>query len=425
MVFVIGQDRKPLNPCHPAWARILLKTGKAAVWRVAPFTIILKTETDNVAVSDSRLKIDYGSRHTGLAILQENKAVWLGVIDHRTNIKKGLDDRRAHRRFRRGRLRYRKPRFLNRRRPEGWLPPSLQSRVDNIAAVARKLSGVCRITAISYENVKFDAQLLMNPEISGVEYQQGELRGYEVREYLLEKFGRKCCYCHAENLPLEIEHIVPRSRHGSDRVSNLAIACHECNLRKGNRTAAEFGHPEVQAQARQPLRDAAMVTATRWAVYNRLKETGLPVECGSGALTKMNRIQAGLPKEHYYDACSVGASTPGRLHIAATFVQRIIAKGRGTHSRTNLDKYGFPRGYLSRKKEFFGFQTGDTVRAVVPNGKKKGVWSGRVLCRGTGSFDIKTMKGRVQGVSYKYCRLVQSNDGYQYFTDAKTPLSSP
>ena len=55
-------------------------------------------------------------------------------------------------------------------------------------------------------------QLMANPEISGIEYQQGELQGYEVREYLLEKFGRKCAYCGAENVPLEVEHIIPKSR---------------------------------------------------------------------------------------------------------------------------------------------------------------------------------------------------------------------
>jgi len=425
MVFVLDENKTPLDPCHPARARILLKSGRAAVWRIAPFTIILKAGQAAVAATGARLKIDYGSRHTGLAILIGNKAVWLGVLDHRADIKKNLDARRAHRRFRRGRLRYRKPRFLNRARHAGWLPPSLQSRVDNIAAIVRKVSGVCRIKAISYENVKFDAQLLMNPEISGVEYQQGELQGYEVREYLLEKFGRKCCYCHADNVPLEIEHINPKSRSGSDRVSNLAVACHVCNQRKGNMTAAEFGHPEVQAQAKQPLRDAAMVTATRWAVHNKLKGTGLPVECGSGARTKMNRIKAGLPKEHYYDACCVGVSAAGQLHIAAPFVQRIVANGRGTHGRTNLDKNGFPRGYLCRRKKFFGFMTGDAVKAVVPNGKHKGVWAGRVLCRRSGSFDIKTKDGRVQGISHKHCRLVQSNDGYQYFTERKTPFSSP
>src|SRR5215471_17672941 len=98
---------------------------------------------------------------------------------------------------------------------------------------------------------------MQDAEVSGVAYQQGELAGYEVREYVLEKFDRRCAYCHEEGIPLEVEHIIPKSRGGSDRVSNLTLACRPCNQRKGNQTAAEFGHPEVQAQAKAPLKDAA------------------------------------------------------------------------------------------------------------------------------------------------------------------------
>ena len=84
-----------------------------------------------------------------------------------------------------------------------------------------------------------------------------------MREYLLEKWGRKCAYCGAKDLPLEIEHITPKTRGGSNRITNLSLACHDCNQKKGTQTAAEFRHPEVQAKARQPLKDAAAVNATR------------------------------------------------------------------------------------------------------------------------------------------------------------------
>src|SRR6516162_10122300 len=130
---------------------------------------------------------------------------------------------------------------------------------------------------------------MQNPEIDGIVYQQGELAGYEVREYLLEKWGRKCAYCKATNVPLQIEHIVPKVRGGSNRVSTLTIACQPCTDAKGTRTAAEFGHPHIQAQARQPLRDAAEVTATRWALSRRLVAMGLPLETGTGGRTKWSR----------------------------------------------------------------------------------------------------------------------------------------
>lgn len=418
MVFVLDANKKPLSPCHEAVARKLLKQGKAAIFRRYPFTIILKKaveDTDNK--QEYRLKIDYGSKHTGLAILQNNNVIWLGQIDHRTDIKKKLDERRMFRRSRRNRkIRYRKPRFLNRKRKECWIPPSLESRVNNIKTWVNRLQKLIPLTHISYENVKFDTQLMQNPEISDIEYQQGTLQGYEIREYLLEKFGRKCCYCGKENIPLEIEHIIPKSRGGTDRIDNLCLACHECNQKKGNMTAEEFGYPDIQKQVKQTLKDTSVVNSTRWEVYDVLCNSGLEVECGTGALTKMNRVKLGLPKDHYLDACCVGQSTPDKLYFKTKDVLYIKAKGRGSHCRTNLDKYGFPRGYLARQKYFFGFQTGDMVKAEIPKGKYKGIWYGEVACRKSGSFDIKDKEGQrvVQGVNHKYFSVVQHFDGYSY-----------
>jgi len=418
MVFVISADKKPLDMCHPAKARKLLRDGKAAIYRKEPFTIILKKKTEEPAEKNYRLKIDYGSRHTGLAILKNSKVCWLGQIEHRTDIKDLLDKRRGYRRRRRNaNLRYRKARFMLRTKPEGWLPPSLMSRVNNIRTFVKRLMTYLPLGNISYENVKFDTQKLMNPDISGIEYQQGELAGYEIREYLAEKFGHKCCYCGIEQgqgRKFEVEHIVPKSRGGSNRISNLAWSCHECNQEKDNMTAEEYGHPEVQEQARRHLKDAAMVTATRWKVLEVLRGFGLSVECGTGGLTSYNRNKRNIPKDHYYDACCVGKSTPERLYFGTDTVHVITATGRGKHCRTNINASGFPRGYLARQKQFFGFQTGDMIKAVVTRGKKIGTYFGKVMCRKSGSFDIKTSYGRVQGIGYKYFQLVQRSDGYLY-----------
>lgn len=418
MVFVIDCNKKPLDMCHPAKARKLLRSSKAAIYRKEPFTIILKKEVENDVKKYYRLKIDYGSRHTGLAILKSEKVCWLGQLEHRTNIKELLDKRRAYRRRRRNaNLRYRKARFLYRTKPKGWLPPSLMSRVNNIKTFVRRLASMLPLGAISYENVKFDTQKLQNPDISRIEYQQGTLAGYEVREYLSEKFEHRCCYCgipEGEGRKFEVEHIIPKSRGGSNRISNLAWSCHDCNKEKGNRTAEEYGHPEVQVQVQRPLKDAAQVTATRWKTLNMLKSFGLPVECGTGGLTRYNRTQRNIPKGHYFDACCVGISTPKKLRFLTNIVHIITAIGRGKHCRTNVNASGFPRGYLARQKKFFGFQTGDIVKAVVTRGKKIGTYFGKVLCRKTGSFDIRTKTGRVQGISYKYFRLIQHLDGYSY-----------
>lgn len=416
-VFVLNKNKKPLDTTCPARARQLLKSGEAVIYKKYPFTVRLRHLVKS-NTKEYRLKIDYGSRYTGLAILQDNNVIWLGQLHHRIDIKKRLDDRRIYRRNRRNRkTRYRKPKFLNRgNKQKGWIPPSLQSRIDNIGNWTNKLIKLCPIKYISYENCKFDSQLMQNPNISGVEYQQGTLMGYEIREYLLEKFHHKCAYCGKEGVPLEIEHIIPKSRGGTNRISNLTIACHECNQKKNNKTAKEFGYPNIQNQAKQSLRDCALVNSTRWKVYEVLKATKLKVKCGTGALTKMNRINIGLLKDHHFDACCTGKSTPNELNFKTDEVLYIKAKGRGSRRRVILNKYGFPRGYYARQKMFYGFMSGDMVKAIVPKGKYKGIWYGQIACRKNGYFDIKNNKGKriVQGISHKYYKILQRFDGYSY-----------
>ena len=438
-VFVLDTKKRPLAPTHPARARQLLRKGKAAIYRCYPFTIILKREVSEVDSQPLRLKIDSGSKITGLAILNNKtgEVIWAAELQHRgQQIKKSLEKRRAVRRSRRNRkTRYRKPRFNNRRRPNkrgsvflrdasqaqdrtlstGWLPPSLMSRVYNIETWVTRLRNYCPITGISIELAKFDTQQMQNPEISGVEYQQGTLFGYEIREYLLEKFGRKCAYCGKENIPdLEVEHIIPKTRGGSNRVSNLTIACKKCNLKKGNQTAEEFGCPKVQEQATKPLRNAAVLNATRWTIYQRLQLFGLSVEVGTGGRTKFNRIQLSLPKTHWLDAVCVGESTPENLRIEGVFSLSIVATGHSSRQMCRMNKYGFPRTSAKQFKRVHGFQTGDIVKAVVPVGKKAGTYIGRVAVRTSGGFNLNTENGTIQGISYRYCRLLQRADGYSY-----------
>jgi 5-methylcytosine-specific restriction endonuclease McrA len=420
-VFVLSSDRQPLDPCHPARARQLLKTGHAAVFRHYPFTIILRGRTAAESTTHPhRVKVDPGSKVTGIAVVAEdaNAVVWAAELQHRgAQIKARLDTRRALRRARRSRkTRYREPRFDNRRRPTGWLPPSLQSRVENTVTWIARLRRLCPVAVLSVELAKFDTQHLQNPEISGVGYQRGELFGCEVREYLLEKWGRKCVYCGAENVPLQIEHIVPKSRAGTDRVSNLTLACWECNQEKGNRTAAEFGCPEVQAKARRPLKDAAVINATRWALYRRLQETGLPVEVGTGGRTRYNREQAGLPKAHWIDAACVGESGAA-INIPEGIKPLLIrARGHGKRQRCGTDRYGFPTRHAPAAKTFMGYRTGDLVRAVVPTGKYAGVHVGRVAIRHRPSF-------RLNGIDVhpKHMSILQKGDGYEY-TQKSTKL---
>ncbi len=423
-VFVVDTNKTPLAPCHEDRARRLLKSGKAAIYRRFPFTIILKRAVENPQVPDLRVKLDPGSKTTGIAVVddQSGKVVFAAELSHRGHtIKESLDSRRAIRRSRRNRkTRYRKARWQNRRRPEGWLPPSLQSRIANILTWVARLSHLCRITNISMELVRFDMQLMENAEIAGTEYQQGTLAGYETREYLLEKWGRKCAYCGKENIPLQIEHIVPRAKGGSNRVSNLCLACEKCNLAKGTKSIEDFlkKKPDllkkILAQAKAPLKDAAAVNATRWELFRCLQGFGFPIECGSGGLTKYNRTARELPKTHWLDASCVGKSTPEVIDTKGVQPLLIKACGYGRRQMCLPDKYGFPRTSAKGAKFVKGFQTGDIVKAVVTSGKKVGTYVGRVAVRATGSFNITTAQGTIQGISFKYCKAIHRMDGYSY-----------
>jgi 5-methylcytosine-specific restriction endonuclease McrA len=418
-VFVLDTNRKPLTPCKPGVARSLLKAGKASVFRRYPFTIILNKEVD-ANPEPLELKLDPGSKVTGIALKQGNHIIFGAELQHRgEQIKEALLFRRQLRRGRRNRkTRYRPARFLNRTRREGWLPPSLQHRVNTTMTWVNRFRRLAPIGSIAQELVRFDLQKIQNPEISGIEYQQGELQGYEVREYLLFKWGRTCAYCGAKNVPLEVEHIQPRSKGGSDRVSNLTLACHSCNQAKGNGDIRDFlsGQPDllgrILKQAKSPLKDAAAVNSTRWALFKALKATGLRVTTGTGGQTKFNRLRLNLPKAHWLDAACVGPVES--LEVMTSKPLLIIAKGHGTRRMCGTNKYGFPIRHRSRRQIHNGFQTGDIVTATVTAGKKIGSYLGRVLCRASGSFDITTTSERVAGISHKYCKPIHRKDGYAY-----------
>jgi hypothetical protein len=438
-VFVVDKRKNPLMPCSEKRARKLLGSGRARVHRLIPFSIrVIDREVAGCVLQPVKIKIDPGSKFTGIAVVRETKSIdvatrEIGIAVHVLNlfelvhrgrqISEALTARRQMRSRRRGKLRYREPRFLNRgNKDKGWLAPSLRHRVDTTVAWVTRFKRVVPVAGIAQELVRFDMQNMENPEISGVEYQQGTLAGFEVREYLLNKWDRKCAYCDAKEVPLQIEHIHSKACGGSNRVSNLTLACEPCNQRKGAQDVRVFLAKDTKrlerilAQAKRPLKDAAAVNSTRWALFNALKATGLPVTTGSGGLTKYNRTHLGIPKIHALDAVCVGEISAVTGWQKPTLT--IKATGRGSYQRTRLDAFGFPRGYLTREKRIQGFQTGDMVSADVLKGKKIGFYVGRVAVRATGSFNIQTAQGVVQGISHRYCKVMQRADGYGFSTVA-------
>ncbi|MHB8288905.1 MAG: HNH endonuclease, partial [Acidimicrobiales bacterium] len=249
-------------------------------------------------------------------------------------------------------------------------------------------------------------------------YQQGTMALYEVREYLLEKWGRKCAYCKASEVPLQIEHIFTKSRGGTNRASNLMFACNGCNKAKDSLSVQVFlatgpkRIARILAQAKAQLKDAPAVNATRWALWRSLKNTRVVVFGGSRGHTKWNRSRFSVPKPHALDVVCV-RNTSG----VASYPTRVLATkaaGRGSCALTRSDVYGSPRLYLPLTKVHHRFATGDLVLAVVPTGNLAGVYVGRVAVCSSGSFNIKAKGEAVQGISYRYRTLLRRRDGWGY-----------
>jgi 5-methylcytosine-specific restriction endonuclease McrA len=414
-------------PCSNARARILIRKGRAKVYRLFPFTIRLIGRVSG-DVQPVVIKLDPGANTTGVAIVRKDPedstkqtVLHLAEITHRGNaIRKHMIKRAMYRRRRRtANLRYRAPRFDNRTRREDWLPPSLQSRVDNVTSWLNRYRNLAPIASIYVESVRFDMQALENPDIEGLEYQRGALFGAELWEYLLEKWERRCAYCDAENIPLEAEHIVSKAYGGSNRVSNLTLACRKCNQRKGSQPVHVFLARDpsrlscILDHTKKPLSSAAALNVTRKAINRILYGTDLDVQCSSGGRTKFNRTRLGIPKTHALDAACVGELS--QLEGWNVPILSIKATGRGSYQRTRLDSFGFPRGYLTRQKAVKGFQTGDFVKATILKGKFNGTHQGRLAIRASGYFVIQSSAGNV-GTNWKYCKHLMRNDGYTYET---------
>ena len=434
-VFLLNADKTFLNMIPPARARVLQGKGKAAVFRRYPYVLILKQQVEAPTLKEYRLKIDPGSKGTGFAIQCGEEIVFLMELNHRSDvIESDLQSRAGYRRGRRSRnLRYRIHRF-NRKKPEGWLAPSLMHRVLTICTWIKRFVRYCPIVEIDIEQVRFDTQALQNPEISGAQYQQGTLFGYEVREYLLEKWGRKCAYCGTKDVPLQLEHIHPKSKGGSDRISNLTLACEKCNQEKGNSSIEQFlaDKPDllktIKSQAKAPLADAAAVNSTRFAVVKAAKKHG-SVKCWTGGRTKFNRTSQNLIKTHAIDAACVGESG---AKITFKTYQPMIAdcKGHGSRQARRNNASGFPAITVKRDKatgkkvvkaiepkvNYRHSTAGDVVNCRLPRDRKQvklGTYCARVKTPTPKGVEI-VIQGHRISVEMKLVKFIHRSDGYGY-----------
>ena len=419
MVLVVDKRKRPCNTISAAYARILLFNKQAVIHKRFPFTIRLRN--DNAVLKDRSytVKLDPGSRTTGVAITDDqDSVVMLAELEHRGHIiKKNLDSRRAIRRFRRQRnTRYRPVRFLNRTRLQGWLAPSIRSRADNVINFVKKYKKLLNINKVMIENVSFDtAQMSSGNYLIGTDYQQGNLYNKNLRDFIFSKTKGRCSYCGEK--AEEIDHIVPRTKDGTNSTYNLTPACRSCNEKKSNLSLKEFGKlmnkDYSHLEPKKLPKDAAIVQSARNYMVKEITKIVPDTTTYEAWLTKYNRDQLGLPKQHYYDSLSVG-EIPTKFNFLTDKVLIISAKGRGSRQMCRMDSYGFPRTSAKASKTVKGFQTGDIVKAVVPFGLRQGEYLGKVAVRSSGYFDIQTRTQVVQGIGYKYCHIVQRSDGYSY-----------
>ncbi|MHA2271857.1 MAG: RNA-guided endonuclease IscB [Candidatus Hodarchaeales archaeon] len=403
-VMVVNMRGQPLMPTTPRKARKLLKRGKAKVLQRTPFMVQLRYATgeNKQAV---KLGLDPGYSQSGFSAITANKELIAGEVQFRRDVSKKLTERRMYRRTRRSnKIRYRPARFENRRRKQGWLAPSIQHKLESHLRFIRRLQRMLPITTITIETATFDTQKLQNPEIQGIEYQHGTLKGYEVKEYLLHKWGRQCAYCGQTTIPLEVEHIIPKSRGGTDRLANLTLSCHDCNQQKGNQTAKEFGFPKIQTQAKESLKALPFMNLVR----TRLAEA---LDCAQtwGYLTKYQRIQLGLPKSHVNDAFVIAGGTtqercsPYRVHQV-----------RRNNRSLQKNRKGFPRAIRTQR---YPYQPYDLVTYNNSPYRVKGTHN-------KGKRVVVAAQPKNKSVSVTKIELVTYGKGFQFFTAIPPPAKA-
>lgn len=403
MVYVLNKDGNPLMPCKEAKAKHLLKSDKAKVIKRIPFTIQLLFDCEN-NTQLVNLGIDAGSKHIGVSVTTETKVLYEADVELRNDIIDLLSTRRESRRTRRNRkTRYRKPRFNNRKRKDGWLVPSVQNKIDTHLTVIRKVHEILPVSKINIEVASFDIQKIKNPDISGTEYQQGEqLDFWNVREYVLFRDNHtcQCCKGKSKDTILNVHHIESR-KIGGNAPNNLITLCETCHKRYH---AGTIKLPKTIKRG-MSFRDAAFMGIMRWAFYNELKELYQNVSLTYGYITKNTRIKNGLPKDHYIDARCISGN-PLAVSNGMVYYQKKVRR----HNRKIYKDKMLKGGATKRNQcpyELYGFHRYDLVE-----------WKDKLYyinsLRTSGQFQIKDLNNKDfrKEINYKKIYKLQNRDGF-------------
>ena len=404
MVYVLNQNGQPLMPTeNHAKVRVLLKQGKVKVVNKCPFTIQLLYSSTNYTQKVT-LGVDSGSKHIGISATTKNKVLFESDVELRNDIVDLISTRRELRRSRRNRkLRYRKPRFNNRKRSDGWLAPSVRQKVGSHITMIAKVHKILPISNVVVEVASFDIQKIQNPEISGTDYQQGEqLDFWNVREYVLFRDGYtcQCCKGKSKDKILNVHHIESRKT-GGNAPNNLITLCETCHTgyHKGIVKLPKTIHRGMS------FKDATFMSIMRWALYEKLKTIYSDVKLTYGYITKNIRIENGLPKDHYIDARCISGNPNAVSNGDVYYYKKVRCHNRQIHKNTILKG-----GYRKRNQaayEVKGFRLYDKV---LWKGQKCFIFGRRT----TGRMDLRILDGTHINASagYKNLKLLKMRSSY-------------
>ena len=380
---VLNMRGEPLMPTTPAKARRLLEQNKAKVVRRRPFTIQLKYATGETK-QPVTLGIDSGYKTIGFSAVTNKKELLSGELQLRTNLPKFLEQRRNYRRTRRSRLWHRKPRFDNRSKPERWLAPSIQYRLDSHVRLVEKIKKLLPVTEVIVEVASFDIQKIKNPEIEGEEYQQGEqLDFWNVREYVLNRDNHTCQHCHGKKKDpiLQVHHINGKKEGATDRPEELLTVCKTCH---------EDHHADKDIIPKKKVKNfkpETFMTTVRWKIVNQLKDMyGNVIYHTYGHITKTNRIKQGIEKSHINDAFIIASGT-----IQERCKSYLVKQVRRNNRSIQTNRKGFKP---SIRRQRYKLQPNDLVRYDGGQYRVKGVhcYGSRAVLENKLSVTVKKLE---------------------------------
>jgi hypothetical protein len=343
-VFVVSKSGRPLMPCKPRKARHMLKKGEAHVINLSPFTIKLNFDCTE-SVQACTLGIDTGFKFVGWSAVNNYEEVLKGelTLDRKTSDR--LNTRKMYRRLRRGRLRYRKPRFNNRKINKGWLPPSIKRSLDTTLSLVSKLKKMLPVNKVVVETAKFDIQKINNPDISGTEYQQGDLFDFlNLRAYLISRERCTCQICGKKITDrIEKHHIIPRSDGGTNKSNNFALVHSGCHKKLHNE------------KTKLKIKPGRIFKAETFMsiIHNEFKRV-LDCEITFGYITAHIRKCLRIEKSHANDAFVIASGVhQKRFDILVGITQRRI--------NNRVLQRNFKRGRPSIRTKRYKFQTGDFI----------------------------------------------------------------